>query len=195
MAGDRARRSRTPTCRAGSCTTRGAEDIEAVFASAAHVFEHDVHHAADQHHGYMEPHATLVWIDEAGIVHVVTHQQVAALACGHQMAATLGIPPGADRGRCRRHRRRLRRQGLLVDEYACYFLAKATGRPVKAVTRYADELAAYNVRHAARMRLRSAVDAEGHLLAHQARMVFDGGAYAAAKPMPAPHARPGAWRR
>ena len=64
-------------------------------------------------------------------------------------------------------------------------LAKAAGRPVKAVTGYADELAAYNVRHAAQLRLRSAVDPEGHLVAHEARVIFDGGAYANAKPLPA----------
>jgi CO/xanthine dehydrogenase Mo-binding subunit len=34
------------------------------------------------------------------------------------------------------------------------------------------------------MRLRTAVDAEGRLLAHEARLVFDGGAYAGAKPLP-----------
>ncbi len=34
------------------------------------------------------------------------------------------------------------------------------------------------------MRLRTAVDADGILLAHQARIVLDGGAYAAAKPLP-----------
>jgi CO/xanthine dehydrogenase Mo-binding subunit len=75
-------------------------------------------------------------------------------------------------------------KGYSVDEFACYLLARATGRPVRAVTSYADELAVTNVRHAARIRLRSAIDSEGRLIAHQADVRFDGGAYAAAKPLP-----------
>ncbi len=161
---------------------RGAEDIEAVFATAAYVFDHEFTTPRIPH-GYMEPHATLVWIDEAGIVRVVsTNKSPGKLR--DQMAKALGIPParldvdtgpiGGDFGG----------KGYSVDEFVCYFLARATGRPIKSVTAYSDELAAFNVRHAARMRLRSAVDEHGRLLAHQARMVFDGGAYAAAKPMP-----------
>ena len=31
-------------------------------------------------------------------------------------------------------------KGLSIDEYVCYFLARATGRPIKAVMNYVDEL-------------------------------------------------------
>src|SRR5947209_15534254 len=74
-------------------------------------------------------------------------------------------------------------KGTSFDEYTCYFLARATGRPVKAEMRYADELGAGNPRHAAVLRLRTAVDAEGRFLAHESRIVFDGGAYAGGKPL------------
>jgi CO/xanthine dehydrogenase Mo-binding subunit len=131
----------------------------------------------------MEPHATLVRIDDAGIVRVVSTNKAPAKV-RDQMARALGLPPtqidvdsgaiGGDFGG----------KGYSVDEFALYFLAKATGRPVKFVARYADELAIYNVRHASRMRLRTAVDKDGRLLAHQARMIYDGGAYGSAKPMP-----------
>jgi len=161
---------------------RGEDDLEAVFARAAHVFEHSFTTPA-QHHGYIEPHATLVWIDDEGLVHVVTTNK-APFSLRNQMATSLGLQPpsievdagaiGGDFGG----------KGYTIDEYPCYFLARATGRPVRAVTSYADELAAVNVRHAARMRLRTAVDAEGRLLAHEADLLFDGGAYASAKPLP-----------
>lgn len=161
---------------------RGEDELEAVFARAARVFEHEFR-TPRQHHGYIEPHATLVWIDEDDVAHVVTtNKQPWRLR--QQMAAALGLPMeridvdagaiGGDFGG----------KGYCVDEYACYFLARATGRPVRATTTYADELAALNVRHAARIRLRSGVDAEGRLVAHQAEVVMDGGAYASAKPMP-----------
>ena len=161
---------------------QGEEDLAAVFARAAHVFEHEFT-TPRQHHGYIEPHATLVWIDGTGTVHVVTTNK-APFTLRNQMATALGLPPatievdagaiGGDFGG----------KGTSIDEYPCYFLARATGRPVKAVTSYADELAAVNVRHAARIRLRTAVDADGRLLAHEADLRFDGGAYAAAKPLP-----------
>ena len=161
---------------------RGEEDLEAVFARAARVFEHEFR-TPRQHSGYIEPHATLVWIDDAGVVHVVTTNKT-PFSLRNQMATSLGLPPaqieveagaiGGDFGG----------KGYSIDEYACYFLARATGRPVRAVTSYADELAAVNVRHAARLRLRTAVDADGRLLAHEADILFDGGAYASAKPLP-----------
>ncbi|MBV9543316.1 MAG: molybdopterin-dependent oxidoreductase, partial [Chloroflexi bacterium] len=75
-------------------------------------------------------------------------------------------------------------KGLSLDEYMCYFLARATGRPVKAVMTYADELGAANPRHAATIHLRTAVDAGGHFLAHESTALLDGGAYAAGKPLP-----------
>jgi CO/xanthine dehydrogenase Mo-binding subunit len=161
---------------------RGADDLEAVFASAARVFEHEFT-TPRHHHGYVEPHATLVWIDEDEVVHVITtNKQPHRLRA--QMAAALGLPLervdvdagaiGGDFGG----------KGYSIDEYACYFMARATGRPVRAVTRYADELAALNVRHASRIRVRSGVDADGRLLALEADLRFDGGAYASAKPMP-----------
>lgn len=167
----------------GRLTRRqGDDDLDAVFAGAARVFEHEFT-TPRQHHGYIEPHATSVWIDADGQVHVITTNK-APFTLRNQMATALGLPPatievdagtiGGDFGG----------KGYSIDEYACYFLARATGRPVKAVTSYADELAAVNVRHAARIRLRTAVDADGRLLAHAADLLFDGGAYAGAKPLP-----------
>jgi CO/xanthine dehydrogenase Mo-binding subunit len=53
---------------------------------------------------------------------------------------------------------------------------------VRAITRYADELTTTNPRHASWVRLRTGVDAEGRIVAHESRALFDGGAYAAGKP-------------
>ncbi len=160
----------------------GEADLGAVFAAAPHVFEHTFS-TPRQHHGYIEPHACLVWIDEAGIGHVVSTNK-APFNLRNQMAAALGVPAeqidvdsgfiGGDFGG----------KGYSPDEYVCYYLARATGRPVKSVMSYVDELAAANPRHAATIRLRTAVDRDGRFLAHEAELVFDGGAYAAAKPLP-----------
>lgn len=161
---------------------RAAEELDERFAAAAHVFEHTFT-TPRQHHGYIEPHACVVRIDEGGIIHVATTNK-APFSLRTQMAAALSVHSerldidaghiGGDFGG----------KGYSVDEYACYFLALATGRPVKGVMSYVDELAAANPRHAGTMRLRTAVDLDGRFLAHEARVVFDGGAYAAAKPLP-----------
>jgi CO/xanthine dehydrogenase Mo-binding subunit len=63
-------------------------------------------------------------------------------------------------------------------------LARATGRPVKHVRTYLDDIQSTNVRHASKITFRSGVDAEGRFVAFDGRIVFNGGAYAAGKPVP-----------
>lgn len=157
--------------------------IDEVFAHADRVFEHTFT-TAREHQGFIEPRACVVWIDEQGVVRVIcTNKSPAALR--QQLAVALDLPEsqividamfiGGDFGG----------KGLSLDEYACYFLARATGRPVKAVMTYVDELQASNTRHAASLRLRTAVTRDGRFLAHQSDVVLDGGAYAAGKVSPA----------
>jgi len=154
-------------------------DVDAAFARAARIFEHEfttprIHQAA------LEPHAAVVWL-EGDRVRVVSTNK-APFNLRDQMAATLGLAKerivvdngtiGGDFGG----------KGLSTDEFVLYHLATATGRPVRAATRYADELATTNPRHASRIRLRTGVDADGRIVAHESRALFDGGAYAAGKP-------------
>ncbi|HEY6960080.1 MAG TPA: xanthine dehydrogenase family protein molybdopterin-binding subunit [Candidatus Limnocylindria bacterium] len=155
-------------------------DLAAGFAKASRVFEHTFE-VPRVHHAYIEPRAALVWF-EGDVVHVVTTNK-APFSLRDQMAVTLGMPPekivvhtphvGGDFGG----------KGLSLDEHALVFLARATGRPVRSVMRYADELQVSNTRHAATIRLRTGVDAEGRITAHEGTVVFDGGAYAAGKPI------------
>lgn len=159
---------------------RGEADLEAVFARAALVVS-GTYRTPRLHSAYLEPHACLAWPDGERI-HLVTTNK-APYSLRRQVAVALGIPPeslvvhasfiGGDFGG----------KGYSVDEHLCVLLARRTGRPIRAVTRYADELSRTNVRHASVMHLRTAVDAEGRLIAHEARVVLDGGAYAAAKPL------------
>jgi CO/xanthine dehydrogenase Mo-binding subunit len=155
-------------------------DVAAGFESAVAVFEHEFS-VPRVHQAYIEPRASLVWID-GDIVHVVTTNK-APFSLRDQMAVTIGVPAerivvdtphvGGDFGG----------KGLSLDEFALYFLARAAGRPVRSVLRYGDELQISNTRHAARIRLRTGVDRDGRITAHQARVLFDGGAYAAGKPV------------
>jgi CO/xanthine dehydrogenase Mo-binding subunit len=171
-----------PNLQGSRVVANGDEDIERALAGAHRVFDHEFH-TPRQHQGYIEPHAALVWIDDQDVVHVISGNK-SPFSLRNQMAAALGLPPdrievdsgfiGGDFGG----------KGYWADEHICYFLAKATGRPVKVVSSYLDELVAGNPRHAATIRLRTGVDADGRFVAHHARVLFDGGAYANAKPLP-----------
>lgn len=156
-------------------------DLAGAFAAAARVFEHDFA-VPPVHHAYIEPRASLVWID-GGTVHVLTTNK-APFALRAQLAAVVGLDEasvvvhtphvGGDFGG----------KGLSLDEWPLYYLARATGRPVRSVLRYADELQISNTRHGARIRLRTGVARDGRITAHRADVRFDGGAYAAGKPIP-----------
>jgi xanthine dehydrogenase molybdenum-binding subunit len=70
-----------------------------------------------------------------------------------------------------------------MDSVLCYYLAQQSGRPVKMVMSYTEELMASNPRHAAVMTLRTGVTRDGRLTARQAKLVFNCGAYGAFVPL------------
>jgi CO/xanthine dehydrogenase Mo-binding subunit len=154
-------------------------DVDAAFAHAARIFEHEFT-TPRIHQAPLEPRAAIVWL-EGDRVRVVSTNK-APFNLRDQMAATLGLARerivvdngmiGGDFGA----------KGLSTDEFVLYHLAKATGKAVRAVTRYADELTTTNPRHSSRIRLRTGVDADGRIVAHESHALFDGGAYAAGKP-------------
>ena len=156
-------------------------DVDAAFKSAARVFEHEFD-VARIFPGALEPRAAAVWLD--GDVVRVTSTNKSPFALRGQMASALGIPVekivvdsgfiGGDFGG----------KGLSIDEYALVFLARATGRPVRTVTRYGDEMRATTTRGGGRLRLRTGVDANGCIVAHEAHVVLNGGAYVAGYPSP-----------
>jgi CO/xanthine dehydrogenase Mo-binding subunit len=166
---------------------RGAGDLEPIFAGAHRVFEHR-YETPRGHAGYIEPRATLVWIDRDGNVHVHSPNK-SPFDLRAQMARTLGLSPEQITVECTCIGGDFGGKGLTLDEYACYFLAKASGRPVRHVQTYADELGSGPTRHHATMTLRTAVAADGAFLAHHSVVVYDGGAYAGGKPVP--HLLPG----
>ena len=154
------------------------EEIEAALAAADHVFEH-VFRTPRQHQGFIEPHGALVWFE--GDTCFVVSTNKAPFTLRQHMAAVTGQPEdsivvhnrfiGGDFGG----------KGFSIDEYVCYYLAKATGRPVRSVMSYVEELSAAGPRHSAELRLRTGVTRDGRFVAHAADVVFDGGAFAAGK--------------
>ena len=166
---------------------RGNTDLESIFANAHRVFEHR-YETPRGHAGYIEPRATLVWIDRNGIVHVHSPNK-SPFDLRNQMARTLGLVPEQITVECNFIGGDFGGKGLTLDEYPCYFLAKASGRPVRHVQTYASELLSAPTRHQTTLTLRTAVTADGTLLGHHSIVLYDGGAYAGGKPVP--HLLPG----
>jgi CO/xanthine dehydrogenase Mo-binding subunit len=155
-------------------------EVREALARSPHVFEHTFH-TSMQHQMYLEPHACLVEVDEAGVAHIWAAQK-APLLLARYLREGLGLereqldlhlmPLGGDFGG----------KGSFMDIPLAYFLARASGRPVKMAMSYADELSAGNPRHAATVVVRSGVDDDGRLLARWVQGYFASGGYAAFKP-------------
>src|SRR5438128_1371875 len=132
------------------------------------------------HQGYLEPHAVVVQIDSADRILIWSSAKQVYLNKRH-LAEWLGLDQqrvvfqigsiGGDFGG----------KGTLMDMPLCYYLAKTTGRPVKMIMSYAEELSAANPRHASVVTIKTGVKKDGRLWARELKAVFNGGAYAGIK--------------
>lgn len=132
------------------------------------------------HHGYLEPHAVTVAIDPSGKILVwcpakgpyATRQQLAEWLEIDETKVVFQLSPvGGDFGG----------KGSLMDIPICAVLAKVTGRPVKMVMSYFEELTAANPRHPSMITIRSGVKKDGKLWARGVKAIFNSGAYAGLK--------------
>jgi carbon-monoxide dehydrogenase large subunit len=171
-----------PNIHASSVRAHGVDDLEPLFASAHRVFE-QTFEVPRQHAGFIEPHATLVWIDDDGRVHVYTTSKIPFRLLS-MLARVAGVPEERIVVECTAVGGDFGGKGLTPDEFPCYFLARATGRPVRHVQSYADSLRTATARHRSFVTLRTAVDATGDLIAHTSHVLYDGGAYIAGIPTP-----------
>jgi CO/xanthine dehydrogenase Mo-binding subunit len=155
-------------------------DVEQGFAEADHVFEHTFR-TQHQHQAYIEPHASVVYLDEQGRVQVWLNSKM-PFQVRQQLAAGIDLPSdkvrinpafiGGDFGG----------KGSYMDTHVAYWLSKATGRPVRMVMTYVEELMAANPRHPAVMTFKTGVKRDGTITARHAKLIYDSGGYAAFKP-------------
>src|SRR5262245_56755455 len=155
-------------------------DIAEGFSAADRIFEHTFR-AQLMHQGYIEPHACVVHIDDHGRTQVWANNK-GPFMLREQLAAVWGMAKeqinvnptsiGGDFGG----------KGSFMDVPLCYYLALHSGRPVKMVMDYIQELMAANPRHPAIITLKTGVTRDGKMLARQARVIFNSGADGAIKP-------------
>ena len=154
----------------------GKGDVDAGFAEADVIVE-NTYTTATMHQAYMEPNSWLVMVDDDGRAQVwasnktpyPSRRQIAGVM--DMAAEEIKINPvtiGGDFGA----------KGQPRNIPLCYFLAKVTGRPVRMVMDYAEELGAANPRHPSIIRMRTGVKRDGTIVAHDAECLFDTGAYA-----------------
>lgn len=155
-------------------------DVEAGFAESDLVMEHTFK-VPSRHQGYIEPYASVVDIDSDGRIQVWCSAK-APFRVRIQLSEALEIPEerirvnvvavGGDFGG----------KGDARDVPIAYLLAQATGRPVKIVMSYAEELTASNPTHPTVVVVKSGVKKDGTLVARKVRTVHASGAYGAMKP-------------
>jgi CO/xanthine dehydrogenase Mo-binding subunit len=157
-------------------------DVQEGFAQADLIIE-NTFSVPRQHQAYLETHSCLVWIDDQGVAQVWATSKV-PYQVKEQLVNALGLPAdrvrinpvaiGGDYGG----------KGSAMDIPVAYYLATRTGRPVRMVMDYIEEFTAGNPRHAASIWLKTGVKRNGSIVAHQARVVFNSGAYGGFKPAP-----------
>ncbi|MGH7768600.1 MAG: xanthine dehydrogenase family protein molybdopterin-binding subunit [Candidatus Binatia bacterium] len=155
-------------------------DIERGFAEADEIFAntfrtHRVHQA------FLEPRAGVVEIDRQGRV-LIWHCHQAPFLVRRWLSVHSGIPEamivvepvltgGSFGGK------------LDYEDVLClYYLARASGRPVKYVQSYAEEFVDGQPRHPAVVTLRAGVKRAGRLWALDGKVYYNGGAYGARTP-------------
>ena len=155
-------------------------DVGLGFSEADCVFEHTFR-TYHQHHAYIEPHATVVYVDGQGRVQVWVNSK-GPYQVRQQLSEGIDVPQenirvnpvtiGGDFGG----------KGSFMDTHVAYWLSRATGSPVRMVMTYIEEFMAGNPRHPAVMTFKIGVKKDGTITARQAELVFDGGGYGAFRP-------------
>ncbi len=154
-------------------------DVEQGFREADVVLEHTFR-IPGRHQGYLEPHAGLLSIDPDGRVQVWASTKD-PFRTRRMLADTLGM----EHSRVRVHSVNVGGEfggkGDARDLPVAYFLARESGRPVKIVMTYAEELAACNPDEATVMTIRSGVTRDGRIVARRLKAWHAGGAYGGTK--------------
>jgi CO/xanthine dehydrogenase Mo-binding subunit len=157
-------------------------DVEAGFREADRIFEHTFRTQLD-HQGYLEPHAGVVAIDDDGRLQVWASNKM-PFRLKELLSHALRLPPEQIRVNLTPIGGDFGGKGSLMDLPLAYHLARVTGRPVKMLMRYAEELMAGNPRHPSVITMRTGVSKAGRILARRVKALFNSGAYAAFKPAP-----------
>jgi CO/xanthine dehydrogenase Mo-binding subunit len=161
-------------------TTVRRGDVSKGFAAADHVFE-DTFETPWVHQGYLEPHASVAdWDGASGKLTVWTSTQgqfgvrsavARALKLPMSRVRVIGMAVGGGFGG---------KGGVILEPIASE-LSRRCGRPVKMVMTREEEFLANRPCGASVLELKTGVKSNGEIVALQARLLFDTGAYGGAQ--------------
>lgn len=157
-------------------------DLASGYAEADLVVEGS-YATAMMHQAYIEPSATVLSIDDEDRVHVWAAQKQ-PYGLRDWLAQALELPIEQVVFEYTRVGGEFGGKGSLNDAPLCYYLARATGKPVRMVMTYTEEFVAGNPRHPGYVQFKTGVKRDGTIVAHEARVLFDSGAYGGYKPVP-----------
>jgi len=154
-------------------------DVEQGFRNADSVLEHTFRIPA-RHQGYIEPHSSTVAIEADGRIQVWASAKN-PFGIRTQLAKAIGVNEASIRINVVNVGGEFGGKGDAVDLPIAYFLAQRSGRPVKIVMSYTEELMAGNPAHPTVITVRSGVTRDGRIVARDFRAVHASGAYGALK--------------
>jgi CO/xanthine dehydrogenase Mo-binding subunit len=155
-------------------------NLDQGFREADIVLEHTFR-IPSRHQGYLEPYASVVSIHDDGRVDAWCSSK-APFRARIQLARAVDILEESIRVNVVSVGGDFGGKGDARDLPVAYFLAKQSGRPVKIIMTYAEELTAANPTHPTVVQVRSGVKRDGRLTARYVRVVHASGAYGALKP-------------
>ncbi|MDP2659841.1 MAG: molybdopterin-dependent oxidoreductase, partial [Dehalococcoidia bacterium] len=151
-------------------------DVEQGFAQADVIFE-DTFSTPMVHQGYVEPHTVMVQVESSGGLTVWTVSP-SVFKVRDSLADILGLPRSMVKVVAGPVGGSFGSKNDLRLEPVCAALARKSGRPVRMTMDAREEFADGSPRHASSIRLKTGLNKDGLMIARQARMVFDTGAYA-----------------
>jgi carbon-monoxide dehydrogenase large subunit len=154
-------------------------DVERGFRQADLVLEHTFR-VPGRHQGYLEPHAGVVAIEPDGRIQVWASVKN-PFGIRTQLAKAIGEPEERIRVNVVNVGGEFGGKGDAFDLPVAYFLARQSGKPVKMIMTYAEELTASNPAHPTVVTIRSGVTRDGRIVARYLRAVHASGAYGALK--------------
>lgn len=130
-----------------------------------------------QYHAYMEPCSALAEVDPSGKVTVWSANQ-SVFRVQANVSESLGIPMAKIRSVAPRVGGAFGGKMESTVQPMAVALARATGRPVKVTLAREQDFTMVRSRHAARLRMKTGARKDGTLVAREADIVLDAGAYA-----------------
>ncbi|CEP69215.1 Aldehyde oxidase/xanthine dehydrogenase, a/b hammerhead [Moorella glycerini] len=149
-------------------------DIDAGFAAADVVIE-NTYRVPFVDHAYLEPESGVAWLDEDGVINIRVSTQV--IEHFRTVAEVLGLPQN-----------RVRvigtwlgggfggKEDITVESFLALLVWK-TGRPVKLTYTREESLLAHSKRHPFVMKYKTGATKEGRIIALEAELIADAGAY------------------